>query len=141
MFLPRGDQGLGIALQAHPGNQASHSRLTRGVRPRLEWKQRTPLSSRVATGISWSPLSGLKGVRPPAKFGERTRDCSPGHAGKEGPHLEMMGSSRGFFELRPQCGVSHEVRRGVQGASRVAPGNSSLHACGEGQCVIALESW
>ena len=31
-------------------------------------------------------LSGLKGVQPPLPFGERTRDCSPGHAGKEGPH-------------------------------------------------------
>ena len=29
---------------------------------------------------SWSPLSGLKGVNPPLQFGERTRDCSPGHA-------------------------------------------------------------
>ena len=25
------------------------------------------------------PLSGLKGVQPPLPFGERTRDCSPGH--------------------------------------------------------------
>jgi len=40
-------------------------RFTRGVRPRLELKQRTPLSSPVATGVSWSPLSGLKGVKPP----------------------------------------------------------------------------
>ena len=56
----------------------------------------TPLSSRVATGISWSPLSGLKGVKPPVEFGERTRDCSPGHAGKEGHHLAMKGASRGF---------------------------------------------
>ena len=30
----------------------------------------------------------------------------------------------GFLELRPQCGVSDEVRRGAQGASRVAPGKS-----------------
>ena len=37
------------------------SRLPRGVRPRLEGKPRTPLSSRVATRVSWSPLSGLKG--------------------------------------------------------------------------------
>ena len=36
-----------------------HSRLPRGVRPRLEGKPRTPLSSRVATRGSWSPLSGL----------------------------------------------------------------------------------
>ena len=40
-----------------------------------------------ATGTSWSPLCGLKGVKPPVKFGERTWDCSPGHAGKEGPHV------------------------------------------------------
>ena len=33
-----------------------HSRIPLGVRPRLEGKQRTPLSSRVATRISWSPL-------------------------------------------------------------------------------------
>ena len=31
------------------------------VRPHLEGKQSTLLSSQVATGISWSPLSGLKG--------------------------------------------------------------------------------
>ena len=37
----------------------------RGVRPRLEGKPRTPLSSRVATRVSWSPLSGLKGPQPP----------------------------------------------------------------------------
>ena len=28
-------------------------------------KQRTPLCSRIATGISWSSLGGLKGVKPP----------------------------------------------------------------------------
>ena len=58
----------------------SHSRLTQVVRPRLKGKQRTLLSSRVATCISWRLLSGLKGVRPPVEFGERTRDCSLGHA-------------------------------------------------------------
>ena len=72
------------------------SRLPRGVRPHLEGKQRTPLSSRVVKWISWSPLSGLKGVQPPLQFGERTRDCSPGHAGKEGPQLAMTGVSQGF---------------------------------------------
>ena len=46
----------------------------------LEGKPRTPLSSPVATRVSWSPLRGLKGVQPPVKFGERTWDCSPGHA-------------------------------------------------------------
>ena len=37
--------------------------------------------------------SGLNGVKPPVEFGERTRDCSLGHAGKEGPHLAMTGAS------------------------------------------------
>ena len=55
-----------------------------------------PLSSQVATQISWSPLSGLKGVRPPLQFGERTRDCALGKAGKEVPHLARTGASQGF---------------------------------------------
>ena len=38
----------------------------------------------------------LKGAKPPVEFGERTRDCSPGHAGKEGHHLAMKGQSYGF---------------------------------------------
>ena len=46
----------------------------------------------------------------------------------------------GFLELRRQCRVSHEVRRGVQVASRVARGKSGLHARGEGERVLALES-
>ena len=45
----------------------------------------------------------------------------------------------GFLELRRQCGVSDEVRREAQGAFRVAPGNSGLHAHGKGERVIALE--
>ena len=77
MFMSRLDRNLGVAFQTHLG-----------VRPRLEGKQRTPLSSRVATRVSWSPLSGLKGGKPPLVFGGRTRDCSPGNAGNEGPHLE-----------------------------------------------------
>ena len=47
----------------------------------------------------------------------------------------------GFLELRNQCGFSHEVRRGSQGASPVEPGKSGLHVHGEGKRVIALESW
>ena len=34
----------------------------------LEWKLRTSLCSRVATGISGSSLCGLKGVKPPEAF-------------------------------------------------------------------------
>ena len=46
----------------------------------------------------------------------------------------------GFLELRRQCRVSHEVRRGVQVASRVARGKSGLHGRGKGERVIALKS-
>ena len=46
-----------------------------------------------------------------------------------------------FLELQRQCGVSHEVRQGAQGASRVVPGKSGLHARPEGERVIALASW
>ena len=47
---------LGASLGCRPAGSSP-----RGVRTRLEGKQRTPLSSQVATRISWSPLSGLKG--------------------------------------------------------------------------------
>ena len=45
--------------------------------------------------------------------------------------------SQFFAELRRQCGVSDEVRREAQGAFRVAPGNSGLHAHGKGVCVLS----
>ena len=47
----------------------------------------------------------------------------------------------GFLKLQHQCGISHEVRRGAQGDSRVAPGKSGVHARVEEERVIALESW
>ena len=47
---------------------------------------------------------------------------------------------RGFLELRRPWGFSPEARRGTQGASRAAPGKSGLHARGEGERVMALES-
>ena len=73
----------------------------------LEWKQRTPLCSRIATGISWSSLGGLKGVKPPEAFGERSRDWSLGHAGDEGPHLAMTGESWGCSRAAaPVCAFS-----------------------------------
>ena len=47
----------------------------------------------------------------------------------------------GFLQLWRQYQISHEVQRGAQGASRVAPGKSGLHVHGEGERVIALEPW
>ena len=37
----------------------------------------------------------------------------------------------GVLQLRRPWGFSHEARRGPQGDSRAAPGNSCLHAHGE----------
>ena len=42
----------------------------------------------------------------------------------------------GFLELRRQCGVSHEVRQGAQGASHVAPGKSGFYARGWGSASL-----
>ena len=47
----------------------------------------------------------------------------------------------GFLKLERKYEFSHEVRRGAQGASRVAPGKSGLHVRGEGERIIALELW
>ena len=136
MFLYRGYRDLRVAFQTHLG-----------VRSRLEGKQRILLSSRVTTGISWSPLSGVKGVKPPVEFGERTRDCSLGHAGKEGPHLAMTGASCWFSRAAApvwgfsrgrrgssgslSCGTQEASspcawRRGARHCSRVMVGESSL---------------
>ena len=62
---------------------------------------------RTALGVSHThplqALSGLKGVQPPLPFGERTRDCSPGHAGKEGPQLAVGKLERTSPQLPPQA--------------------------------------
>ena len=46
----------------------------------------------------------------------------------------------GFLRLLRPWEFSPEARRGSQGASRAAPGKSGLHARGEGERVMALES-
>ena len=66
------------------GISGLHSRFPWGGRPRLELKQRTLLSSRVAMSISWSPLSGFKGVKAPMEFSEGTWDSSLGPPRKKG---------------------------------------------------------
>ena len=58
---PQGRQGSRGCIPDAPGETGIH----------LEWKQRTPLCSRIATGISWSSLGGLKGIKRPEAFGER----------------------------------------------------------------------
>ena len=70
----------------------------------------------------------------------RSRDCSTGKAGKEGPQLARTGASQGFPRDAAPWGFSPEARRGSQGGSRAVPGKPGLHARGEGERVLALES-
>ena len=117
-----------------------HSRLPRGVRPRLEGKPRTPPSSRVATRVSWSPLSGLKGVQPPLQFGDRTRDCSAGHAGKEGPQLARTGASQGFPQAAVPVGVFSRGTTRFSGSLSCGAREVRSTCGGDGDRVMALES-
>ena len=58
--------------------------------------------------------------------------------------LELRRDSRdttGIREVQCQDGVSHKIRWGAQGVSRVVTGKSGLHARVEGERIIALESW
>ena len=57
LFLSSGDRDLGL-----------NSRFTRRVRPRLEWNKELHAFLELRGVISWSPLSGLKGVKPPVEF-------------------------------------------------------------------------
>ena len=106
------------------GMSGLRSRSTWGVRPHLELKQRALLSSQVATGISWSPLS------------------APGSQGSQGSQA-FYGVLRGNLGLlsRPcrkrrasSCddgGISFflEFWREVWGFSRVTTGNSGSLLC------------
>ena len=104
IFLSREDRDHGFPFQTPPGGQDS---------PGGEAK--TPLSSQVATRISWSPLSGLKGVEPPLQFGESTRDCALGKAGIEGPHLARTGASQGFPRAVAPVGVFSRGKTRISG--------------------------
>ena len=139
-----------VPLQGRPGSRGGIPDAPGETGIHLEWKQRTPLCSRVATGISWSSLGGLKGVKPPEAFGERSRDWSLGHTGDEGPQVAMTGEARGCSRAAaPVCGFSRgttarsvslswggkevgspcEWRGGARLYSQVIVGESGLETC------------
>ena len=76
------------------------SRLPRGVRPRLEGKPRTPLSSRVATRVSWSPLSAQR-------FTELGRE-EKGEGGDRGDLVEKKESPKGERAVKPVISLPSE---------------------------------
>ena len=104
------EQGMPVSIRSTQDAVKIHQDLGEEDRELLK-TERTPLCSRVATGISWSSLGGLKGVKPPEAFGERPRDWSLGHAGDEGPHLAMTAESRGCSRAAAPVFGFKEVRR------------------------------
>src|SRR5574340_528233 len=94
---------LGIPLEGRQGSRGCIPEAPGETGIPLEWKQRTPLCSRVETGISWSSLGGLKGVKPPEAFGERSRGWRLGHAGDKGTHIpDDVGVSGRFSSGGPR---------------------------------------
>ena len=105
----QGSQGSQVCITDTPRESGLMSKGSKGLRSPFE-SRRAPLGA----------LCGLKGVKPPVKFGERTWDCSPGHAGKDGPHLAM---TEGF------CGFSRAAAL-VWGFTRGTTGSSGSLSCG-----------
>src|SRR5574337_1677669 len=129
MFLSRGDRDLGVAFQTPPGRQEFISSGSNEPRSALE--------SRRVSLISWSSLGGLKGVKPPEAFGERSRGWPLGHARDEGPHLLDDGGVSGWFSsggprvrfiTRCDGEVSEPLvgRQGSRVSMRGARGSASL---------------
>ena len=122
VFLSSGDSDLGVAFKIHPGSQALS---------RLEAKNSALLLS--CDGYLLEPIEWSKGSQASCGFlredsGLLSRPCRKGRAS----YRDERGISWVFFEVRNQCGVSHELLWGIQGAPRVAPGKSSLHSSCKG---------
>ena len=93
------------SLLTPPGSQAS----SRG-----QAKDAALLSSRDADLLE--PTEWPQGVRLPLQFGERTRDCPLGKAGKEGPHLARTGASQGFPRAAVPVGVFSRGKTRISGS-------------------------
>ena len=125
--------------------------LKQGMGLHLQMSWETPGASRVVVetrsgflsrcdGDLWAQLNWMKGVKPPVKFGEGTRDCSLGSAGTKASCCEDRGVSWFFSNSSRRLGIPLQVPWGTQGASRVASGKSSLHSNCNGVRGIALSS-
>ena len=65
---------------------------------------------------------------------QRTRDCSPGHAGKEGPQLARTGASQGFPRAAAPVGVVSPARK-LRGESAKTRGGVSAHGSSLGGAI------
>ena len=130
VFLSSGDRDLGVAFRIHLGSQASS---------RVEANNSTLLSS--CDGYLLEPIEWPKGSQASCGVfredsGLLSRPCRKRRASSH----DDGGISWFFFELRRECGVSHEFTGNSGRASHVAPGKSSLHSSLEEESGIALES-
>ena len=73
---------------------------------------------------------------PPVKFGERTRDFSPGQAGKEGPNLSLTGASCGFSRTTAPVWVFSRGTMGYSGSLLCGTREVSFPACGKGSASL-----
>ena len=131
VFLSSGDRDLGVAFKVHLGSQASS---------RVEAKHSALLSS--CNGYLLEPFERPKGSQASCgvlrgNLGLLSRPCRKRRASSR----DDGGISWFFSSCGRKFGVSLKLQRGTQGASRVAPGKSSLHLSCEGEQGIALESW
>ena len=126
----KGRQGSRGCVPDSPSESGLVSRGSKGLRSPPE----SPRGSFGAHGVASRDSSLLFSL-------ERGLGVAP-QAMQEKKALTSRGRGhlRAFLQLWRPWGFSHEARRGSQGASRAAPGKSDLHACGDGERVIALES-
>ena len=114
-----------------------HSRLTRGVRLPLEWKQRTRLWSRVSMGISWNPLSGRKGSQASCGFWREDLGWLSSPCRKQRPSSpDDRGSSRFSSSCSPSVGFPTGYNGELKEPLLWRQGSQVSHASGEGSTSL-----
>ena len=130
VFLSSFDRDLGVAFKIHPQSQASS---------RVEAQNSALLSS--CEGYLLEPIEWPKGSQASCGVlredtGLLSRPCRKRRASFRDDERILWF----FSSCVAQCGVFLEFRQVPKGASRVAPGKSSLHSSCEGEHGTALDS-
>ena len=131
MFLSRGDRDLGVAFQTHPGSQASS---------RVEAKNSAILSNR--DGYLLEPTEWSNGSQASCGLWREDTGLLFRPSRKRWPSSPDDRDSSWFSST---CAASvgfpikydGELREPLQWRK----GSQGSHAIGEGECIIALESW
>ena len=128
VFLSSGDRDLGVAFKIHLGSQASS---------RVEANNSTLLSS--CEGYLLEPIEWPKWSQASYKVlrGDSGLLSRPCRKRRTSSH-DDRGISWFFLSCGATFGVFLELRWGTKGASRVAPGKSSLHLRCKGSAALLL---